>query len=185
MEDVTDRFAKLFPFEELLEGVLASFCVGTSLTVRARLETLGRELREDDLEAYTRQVVDQAGKYTAFDMVKGRDAIHRASRRMAEFQQEYDMVLTPTLAKPPVPHGSFPPSKDVKSHVDKIVSFFPYTLLANWTGQPAMSVPLYWTPDGLPIGVHFFGRFGDEATLFRLASQLEESRPWKARRPTF
>lgn len=183
VEDVTDRFAKLFPFEDLIDGVLATFSVGTAQTVQSRLATLGRDLQERDVETYTRQAVEQAGHYTAFDMAKGRETIHRASRLMAQFQQEYDVILSPTLAKPPVPHGSFPPSPDLLSHVAKILSFFPYTPLANWTGQPAMSVPLYWTSAGLPIGVHFFGRFGDEATLFRLAAQLEEARPWNTRRP--
>ena len=61
--------------------------------------------------------------------------------------------------------------------------FVPFTPLQNATGQPAMSVPLYWNDAGLPIGVHFSARFGDEATLFRLAAQLEEARPWANKRP--
>jgi amidase len=66
---------------------------------------------------------------------------------------------------------------------DRAAEFVPYTPVQNATGQPAMNVPLYWNAEGLPIGAHFVARYGDEATLFRLAAQLEESRPWAHRRP--
>jgi amidase len=67
--------------------------------------------------------------------------------------------------------------------MQRAVTFVPFTPLFNATGQPAMSVPLFWNDEGLPIGSHFVARFGDEATLFRLASQLETARPWKDRHP--
>jgi amidase len=65
----------------------------------------------------------------------------------------------------------------------RAVAFVPFTPICNITGQPAMSVLLFWNADSLPIGVHFVGRFGDEATLFRLAVQLEGARPWANRHP--
>ncbi|MBW2678208.1 MAG: hypothetical protein JRD49_11665 [Deltaproteobacteria bacterium] len=94
------------------------------------------------------------------------------------------MLLTPVLAEPPVDLGTFDAPQDNPLVAwDRVVQFAPYTAMFNATGQPAMSVPLYWTSDGLPIGSHFVGRFGDEATLFQLAAQLEKARPWMNRRP--
>ena len=103
---------------------------------------------------------------------------------MAKFHQRYDVILGPTLAKPPVPLGILSLSrKDVQGFFSDMSAFQNWAWLFNVTGQPSMSVPLYWTAEGLPIGVMFSARFGDEATLFRLASQLEKARPWVKRRP--
>jgi amidase len=83
-----------------------------------------------------------------------------------------------------VPLGTFEsPPDDPLYGFTRAAEFVPFTPLQNATGQPAMSVPLYWNEGGLPIGTHFVGRFGDEATLFRLAAQLEEARPWAHKRP--
>jgi len=124
---------------------------------------------------------------------------------MAQFHERHDLYLTPTVAFPPVKIGELKP-KPAEEKAMRIVNSLnlgrvlrlsgiadklaleslaktPYTQLANLTGQPAMSVPLYWTRENLPIGVQFIGRFGDEATLFRLAGQLEKARPWFDRRP--
>jgi len=90
----------------------------------------------------------------------------------------------PVLAEPPLPLGSFDgPDDDPIFGLRRAAAYAPFTAIANVTGQPAMSVPLHWTDDGLPIGAHFVGRFGDEATLLRLAAQLEQARPWAERRP--
>jgi amidase len=83
-----------------------------------------------------------------------------------------------------VPLGTFVPSKDNPlKGFERAAEFVPFTPICNMTGQPAMSVPLFWNSEGLPVGSHFIARFGDEATLFRLAAQLEEARPWAQRRP--
>jgi amidase len=74
-------------------------------------------------------------------------------------------------------------SKDTKTYLENMSTFFGFTSLFNVTGQPSMSVPLHWSDDGLPVGLQFTARFGDEALLFRLASQLEAAQPWKERRP--
>ncbi len=110
--------------------------------------------------------------------------VQRITRDIARFFTEYDLWLTPTLAEPPVPLGAFNSSpEDPLQGMRRAAAFAPFTFICNATGQPAMSVPLYWNTEGLPVGTHFVGRFGDEATLFRLASQLEVARPWAGRRP--
>ena len=91
--------------------------------------------------------------------------------------------MTPTLATPPVKHGEICLTGTAQQVLDGLLEFIPCTQMANWTGQPAMSVPLNQTQSGLPLGTHFMGKFGDETTLFRLAGQLEKARPWDAKRP--
>jgi amidase len=92
--------------------------------------------------------------------------------------------LTPTLGLPPPALGFFDAGKLGGAIVlDRFIEFLPFTPFANMTGQPAISLPLFWNQDGLPIGAQFFGRYGDETTLFQLATQLERARPWATRRP--
>ena len=95
------------------------------------------------------------------------------------------MFLTPTVSAPPLPLGQMVSTDDDPFRALEVsAATVAYSgVIANLTGNPAMSVPLHWTPDGLPIGMHFLGRFGHEATLLRLAGQLEEARPWNQRRP--
>ena len=126
----------------------------------------------------------QGQRIDAITYSRAIETAHQIGLAMARFQESYDVILSPTLAKPPVPLGrlSLAP-ESMKLFMKEISEFGPYTALYNVTGQPSMSVPLYWTPDGLPVGVMFSARFGDEATLFRLAAQLEKARPWAARTP--
>jgi amidase len=110
--------------------------------------------------------------------------LQQMTRDVARFFTAHDVWLTPVLAQPPLPLGALDAGWE-----EPLKGFFraselcPFTPICNATGQPAMSVPLFWSAAGLPIGSHFVGRFGDEATLFRLAAQLEAARPWAARRP--
>ncbi len=93
-------------------------------------------------------------------------------------------VLTPTMRIPPSKYGTFASTiEEPMKLLDVARSFNAFTRIQNLTGQPAMSVPLFWNEDNIPIGVQFAGRFGDEATLFRLASQLEQARPWSNKKP--
>jgi len=94
----------------------------------------------------------------------------------------YDAVLTPTLALPPRPVGYFD-EVDPAENFERQKRFTPWTALYNVSGLPAVSVPLHWSADGLPIGVMLAGRMGDEGTLISLSAQLEQARPWKDRHP--
>lgn len=161
---------------------------------------LRRKPKPHDVEALTWTLGLLGHAFTAGEFVKAIREWGIAARAMGRFHQKYDLYLTPTLAHPPVKIGELQP-KPFERIAMKVVntlglarllkasgitdqmavtnlSKMPFTQLANLTGQPAMSVPLHWTSDALPCGVHFMAPFGDEATLFRLAAQLEKARPW-------
>ena len=143
---------------------------------------------------------------SAADFVTATRALQIDARRIGQFFTAYDLLLTPTVSTPPPPVGSLQPSArdrtvlsmlgrmnagrllDMMGMLDEAAAnafeFTPWTPVFNVTGQPAMSVPLEWNAEGLPIGSHFVGRFGDEATLFQLAGQLERVRPWADKRPS-
>jgi len=184
VEEATGDFARALPFEELREAMGVIALAATRIRVEDGLMRLGRQLRDDDIEPITRWAFDAASELRATDLARSRTLLHRSSWLMARFQEAYDVILTPTLAQPPVLNGKLSLSRDDADELWRDhTAFSPFTPIANWTGQPAMSVPLHWTPDGLPVGVQFFGRFGDEATLFRLAGQLERAQPWADKRP--
>jgi amidase len=144
----------------------------------------GQTPTPDQFEALTWAVAEWGRTQAAPAYLMAVTALQRISRQIAQFFQDFDVLITPTLAEPPVPLGTFdsPPDKPLQAMI-RTGQFIPFTPICNVTGQPAMSVPLCWNSEGLPVGVHFMGRFGDEATLFRLAAQLESARPWASRRP--
>jgi amidase len=118
------------------------------------------------------------------DYVLALEQLQRSSRTIARWFTRYDVLMAPVLSDPPPRLGYFDAAADNPMQgFDAAAHYVHLAPLANVTGQPAMSVPLHWNDDGLPVGVQFMGRFGDEATLFRLAAQLEATRPWAHRRP--
>jgi len=143
-----------------------------------------RKPTSDEFEPFTWAFYEMGKKQTASTYLLALSMLQRISRDIARFFLKYDVLLTPTLAEPPVPPGTFDFQGNPVQTFMRAVAFTPFTAICNVTGQPAMSVPLYWNTEGLPLGTHFVGRFGDEATLFRLAAQLEMARPWIGRRPT-
>jgi amidase/6-aminohexanoate-cyclic-dimer hydrolase len=162
----------------------AIICANAALTLRRRAAEIGRVLTLDDLEFVTFTMAEIGAKTSAPDYVAAVTAIHQTGRQLAEFFSDFDVFLAPTLNLPPLPLGALDMmSRDLESYGQLIARYAPRTALFNMSGQPSMSVPLAWTANGLPIGMMFSGRFGDEATLFRLAAQLEHARPWRGKRP--
>jgi amidase/6-aminohexanoate-cyclic-dimer hydrolase len=125
-----------------------------------------------------------ADSVSGADYARSVQAIHRAGRQVARFLEKYDLLLTPTMTCAPLPLGQ-PDMMATDMEVFRVplMRTIGFTSLFNAAGNPAMSVPLCWSEAGLPIGIQFVGRFGDEATLLRLAAQLERARPWDERRP--
>jgi Asp-tRNA(Asn)/Glu-tRNA(Gln) amidotransferase A subunit family amidase len=123
-------------------------------------------------------------KLSAADYVRATQTAHKLGRQMAAFHAHYDVLLTPALAMLPPKLGWIDMMMDdVEEYWRRVFSFSPFTVWFNITGQPAIVVPLGQTADGLPLSVQLVARYGDEATLFRLASQIEAVRPWFERKP--
>lgn len=139
---------------------------------------------EGEVEPLTRAVAEQARSLSAAGLIAHQHELSRQTRRIAGFWSSHDLWLTPTLAGPPLPLGHFASMEpSFEAWAAGFTGYCPFTLPFNVTGQPAASVPLFWSDAGLPIGVQFAARYGDEATLVRIAAQLERARPWFGRRP--
>jgi amidase len=130
------------------------------------------------------QVLFDAGdEMNAVEYVHATQQLRGWARRVVRFWDGYDLVLTPTLAQPPPPVGALMDEADPWGNFDKAWRFTPFTPVANVTGLPAVSLPLFWNDDGLPLGAQLIGRPADEATLIRVSAQFEQARPWRERRP--
>jgi amidase len=191
--------------QALAKGLLILYSAEIAAIFDALVPLLGRKVKTSDVETLTWTLGLLGRTYSAAQILKANREWELAGRIMGRFHETYDLYLTPTVAYPPVKIGELAPKpierillKMINSLrlgrlliasgiTDKLavenLSKTPFTPLANFTGQPAMSVPLHWTTDNLPCGVHFMGRYGDEATLLRLAAQLEEAQPWFDKRP--
>ncbi len=190
--------------EALVQAYFTVVCSSVAAAIDELAEVVGRPPRGDDLELSTWLVANIGRKQTAAQLQSALKEIQKAGRQMGAFHQTYDVLVTSTLGAPPSALADLEfKQKDVislrllkrlplKALLDIALNQLgadglepvPNTQLFNQTGQPAISLPLFWSDDGLPVGTQFVSRFGDESTLFRLAAQLETARPWIARRPT-
>jgi amidase len=135
------------------------------------------------LEGLNRSFGELSEQTPVATFVRSMIALQRLSRRIVSLWKDYDLLLTPTLALEPVPVGWITENPDPGMQFARCGFFSPFTPPANLTGQPAVSLPLYWTEAGLPVGVQLVGAPADEATLIRISAQIEEARPWRSRRP--
>uniref|UniRef100_UPI0020C619DD amidase n=1 Tax=Caulobacter sp. S45 TaxID=1641861 RepID=UPI0020C619DD len=164
-------------------SMVAVVAAHTALVVDTRELELGRRLRDNELEIATWEMVQAGRGLKATDLLAADLAFMTAAGTVASFQARYDLILSPTLATPPAPLGALALNQSAASYGAAVGAYCPYTAIYNQTGAPAMSVPLYWTADGLPVGVQFAARIGEEALLFSVAAELERARPWASKRP--
>lgn len=166
-----------WPNEELSLIMRTIAGVSSKLAVEERLAELGRELRDDDLEPFTRMLVDRAGTESGADVLRAFEAIEAATRTIGEFFVDHDLLLTATLARTVPEIGHLDPT-DVGAMVTRAGAYSALTSPFNVTGQPAVSIPCGKDSDGLPIGVQLVGRFGAEDLLLAISAQLERAHPW-------
>ncbi len=145
---------------------------------------LGRVVEEVDVEPLTWALIELGRSVNGGQYLGAVQELQKITRQIARYFEGIDVLLTPTLGEPPAPLGTFdsPPGEPLTG-LFRAAAYVPFTPPFNVTGQPGISLPLHWNDDGLPIGVQFVGRFGDEETLLSLAGQLEQAAPWTDRRP--
>ena len=145
---------------------------------------LGRAVTEAEVEPLSWALIQLGRSLNSGQYLAAVQGLQRATRQIAAYFEDIDVLLTPTLGEPPAPLGTFdsPPGEPLAG-LFRAAAYVPFTPTFNVTGQPAISLPLHWNDTGLPVGVQFVGRFGDEETLLSLAGQLEVAAPWAKRRP--
>lgn len=166
-------------------GAATLVIIGANLraALEARAAALGRALEPGDVERITWIRAMDGHTARAADYARAIGVMHRTGRLVAPFFERFDALLTPTMCRPPHPLGVIDMmTTDAAAYGQAVLGTIAFTSLWNACGNPAMSVPLGWSRTGLPLGVQFVARFGDEATLFRLGAQLEAAQPWAARR---
>lgn len=152
-----------------------------AMKLLSRLQSRG--VPHDGFEPFTWALVDHSRRKTSAELALALTTLQSATYAIADFMADVDVWLTPTLGAPPVRIGEIDQAARWMDLRRQLATYVPYTPIANFAGLPAMSVPLDWSSEGLPLGTHFLARIGEEAILLRLAAQLEEAHPWVSRRP--
>lgn len=174
-------------WERFIDANLPIWTASVADTALGLAHARNVDLGPDVLEAVTLACVEYGRRLTALDLLQALRLCNTITRNVSAFFHSYDVLVTPTVAAPPPALGTLDqnePNLDPRGWLNKLFELIPFTPLFNMTGQPAMSLPLGQSSEGLPIGVQLVARYGDEATLLRLAGQLEQALPWNARHPS-
>lgn len=163
--------------ESLNEHFLAKSAIGAALTVD-RLETRPGGLAAGMIGRWVRDMAAWGRDLPAWAHVLAAEAFQEAAYRIAAFMRDYDIILTPVLQTPPAEIGAFDAIEDFATLRREMLAYSPHTPIINAVGHPACSFPILVSEQNLPVGVHAIGRMGEEATLLRLARQIEQARPW-------
>ena len=160
-------------------GTIMAANTWTNIQIRAN----GRVPGPDDLEPVTRQAAEQGRQISAHDYIRAVQTFHRTGRQLGAFFERHDVLLSPTIARVSLPLGAVRMDGSSEQYQQGLAPMVAFTSVCNAAGVPAMSMPLAWSEDGLPIGLQFIGRFGAEEMLFSLAAELEHAQPWRDRKP--
>jgi amidase len=173
-----------FDVSAMVTSMLDVWATGNAAWHDALAASLGRPLEPGELEPTTWELVEHGRRLSAVDLSRALDHLEAAAWQIASFFERYDLWLTPTLAQPPPPLGELNRSLGTAlGWWEYDMQFNPWNAIANISGSPAASLPLFWNDAGLPIGTMLTGPFGDEATVLSVSSQLEQADPWIGRVP--
>lgn len=181
IEEVAPSFVGA-AFNQLFRTIIAGNMLNT---LRAHAAETNRTLSSSDVEATTWVLASAGERFTAADYANAVQSIHAVGRNVGSCFENFDVLMTPTLPDPPMPLGYFDMnSTDFDTQGRRVSRGTTFTAVFNASGNPAASLPLYWTADGLPVGVQLVAAYGSEALLFKVAAQFEAAKPWFDRQPS-
>ena len=168
-----------FSSEEISLAIVTIISSNVAYAVNSQSNQTGREVSNEYFENVTLQMAENGNNFSASDYINAIKINHRLGQELEKMFDQYDVLLSPVLASPPVNIGTIDMNtNDMKTYVERLTKYSPFTGIFNQSGQPSMSVPLFRTKDNLPVGSMFSASFGNENLLFSLAGQLEEAQPW-------
>jgi amidase/6-aminohexanoate-cyclic-dimer hydrolase len=168
-----------FSSEEISLAIITIISSNVAYAVKSQSNQTSREVSNKFFENVTLQMAENGANFSAIDYVNAIKINHRLGQELEKMFDEYDVLLSPVLASPPVKIGTIDMNtNDMKAYVERLTKYSPFTGIFNQSGQPSMSVPLFRTKDNLPVGSMFSAAFGNENLLFSLAGQIERTQPW-------